>query len=81
MFLMLLTCVSNFIQIGCYLLFDQLTYFLYTTLNYKNLKLQYLFDNIVIDFLFSWNFISIKDIIKIRNLTIKILKFTLNIMI
>ena len=37
--LMFLTCISNFIQIRYYLLFDQLTYFLYTTLDYKNLKL------------------------------------------
>ena len=36
---MFLTYVSNFVQIGCYLLFDQLTYFLYTTLDHKNLKL------------------------------------------
>ena len=39
MFLMFLTYISNFAQIGYYLLFDQLTYFLYTTLDYKNLKL------------------------------------------
>ena len=39
MLFMFLTYISNFVQIGYYLLFDQLTYFLYTTLDYKNLKL------------------------------------------
>ena len=39
MFLMFLTYVSNFVQNEYYLLFDQLTYFLYTTLDHKNLKL------------------------------------------
>ena len=34
-----LNMISNFVQIGYYLLFDQLTYFLYTTLYYKILKL------------------------------------------
>ena len=34
-----LTYISNFVQIGYYLLFDQLTYLLYTTLDCKNLKL------------------------------------------
>ena len=36
---MILTCILNFVQIEYYLLFDQLSYFLHTTLDYKNLKL------------------------------------------
>ena len=39
MFLIFLMYISTFVQIGYYLLFDQLTYFLYTTLDYKSLKL------------------------------------------
>ena len=36
---MFLTYISNFVQIGYYLPFNQLTYFLDTILGYKNLKL------------------------------------------
>ena len=49
MLLMLLTCRSNFIQIGYYLLFNQKNYFLYTILDYKNLKFKYLNGDIAID--------------------------------
>ena len=38
MFFMSLTPMSSFIQIGCYLLFSQWTYFLCIILDYKNLK-------------------------------------------
>ena len=79
MFLMFLTCISNLVQIRYYLLFDQLTYFLYTTLDYKNLKLWHLFDDIAINHWFFWNFVSIKDVIRTCNLTVRFSKFTLNI--
>ena len=51
MLFMLLTCISNFIQIGYYLQFNQKTYFLYSILDYKNLKFKYLNGDIAIDFL------------------------------
>ena len=50
MFLMFLTHISNFVSIGCYLLFDSLAYFLCIILNYKNLKFKNLIDDITIDF-------------------------------
>ena len=37
MFLIFLTCISYFIQIGCYLLFDQKTFFIH---NFKSQKLE-----------------------------------------
>ena len=43
--------MSNFMSIGCYLLFDPLTYFLLIILEYKNLKVKHLIDDIVKDFL------------------------------
>jgi len=78
---MLLTCRSNFIQIGYYLLFNQKNYFLYTILDYKNLKFKYLNGDIAIDLWFSWNFVSVNDIIRTYNPTVRFLKFTLNIKI
>ena len=81
MFLMLLICMSNFIQFGCYLLFDRWTYFLYTILDYKNLKIWHLFDDIVIDFWSSWNFASMKDRIRTCNPMVRFSNFTLNIKI
>ena len=51
MLFMLLTRISNFIQIRYYLLFNQKTYFLYTILDYKNLKFKYLNGDIAIDLL------------------------------
>ena len=38
-----------------------------------------MFDEIVIDLWFSWNFTCIKNIIKTCNLTVRFSKFTLNI--
>ena len=35
MFFMFLTCMSNFIQIECYLQFNQLNYFLWIILDHK----------------------------------------------
>ena len=42
------------------------------------MKFIYLIDTIVIDFLSSWDFISIDDIIKKCNLIVDLLKFTSN---
>ena len=60
---MFLTHMLNFVSIGCYLLFDALTYFLYIILYYKNLKFKYLIDNIAIDLWYFRNYASIEDII------------------
>ena len=38
-----------------------------------------MFGDIAIDLWFSWNFVSIKDVIRTCNLTIRFSKFTLNI--
>ena len=48
--------------IGCYLPFDPKNYFLCIILDYKNSKFEYLIDDIVIDFLSSWNFASKEDL-------------------
>ena len=78
MFFMFLTHMSNFVQIGCYLRFDQWTYFFYIILDHKNLKSKHLIDDITIDLWFSWNFASILDIIRTCNPMIKFSKFTSN---
>ena len=38
--------------------------FLYIIKGYKNLKFKYLIDNITINIWYSWNFVSMEDIIK-----------------
>ena len=43
--------MSNFMSIECCLLFNPLTYFLLIILEYKNLKVKHLIDDIVKDFL------------------------------
>ena len=62
MFSMFLKYMLSFISIGCYLLFDLYTYFLYIILDYKNSKFKYLIDDIAIDLWSSWNFVNMKDI-------------------
>ena len=52
--------------------------FLCLILDYKNLKLKNLIDSIAIDFLFSKNFASMKDIRRRCNLMIALSKFTFN---
>ena len=42
--------MSNFMSIECYLSFDHSTYFFSIILNYKNLNLKYLIDNIALNF-------------------------------
>ena len=70
--------MSNFAQIGCYLLFDQLTHLLYIILDHKNLKFKYLIDDITIDIWSSWKFACMNNIIRTCNLTIIFSKFTYN---
>ena len=41
--------MSNFVSIGCYLLYDQETYILCIILNYKNLQFKQFINNITID--------------------------------
>ena len=52
--------------------------FLCIILNYKNLKFEHLIDDIVIDFWFSKNFTSMKDVRKKRNPIMDSSKFTYN---
>ena len=49
MFFMFLKHMSNFMLIGCYLLFDPENYILYIILDYKNLKFKHLIDDIALD--------------------------------
>ena len=77
-FLMFLTCISNFMSIRCYLLFNPQNYFLCLILDYKNLKFKYLIDDIVIDFLSFENFTSMKDIKRKYNPIVDQSKFTYN---
>ena len=46
---MFLAHMSIFVQIRCYLLFDQLTYALCIILDYENLKFKHLIEDIAID--------------------------------
>ena len=70
--------MSNLVQIKCYLLFDQKTYFLYIVLDHKNLEFKNFIDVIAIDIWSSWNFASIEDIIKTYNPIVRFSKFTSN---
>ena len=49
MFFMLLICMSNFMSIEYYLLYDLYTYILFVILNYKNLQFKQFIDDITID--------------------------------
>ena len=46
---MLLTHMSNFVSIRCYLIYDSKTYFLCIILDYKNLQFKQLTDEKAID--------------------------------
>ena len=52
--------------------------FLCIILDYKNLKFKQLIDDIGIDFLYSRNFASMKDIKRKCNLMVDLSKFTFN---
>ena len=55
-FLIFLKYTSNFVSIECYLLFNPKIYFVCIILYYKNLKVKYLIDNIIINFDLLKNF-------------------------
>ena len=78
MFFTFLTHMSNFMLIKYYLLYEQWTYFLYIILDYKNLQIKKLINNIVIDLWFSQNFASMKDIRRKWNSIVNLSKFTSN---
>ena len=46
----LLIHISNFMSIGCYLLYDLYTYILCIIINYKNLQFEQFIDDVAIDF-------------------------------
>ena len=47
-------------------------------LDHKNLKFKYLIDDITINFLSSWNFASVKNIIRTYSPIVQFSKFTSN---
>ena len=57
---------------------QSIIYFLFIILYYKNLKLKYLIDDIVIDLWPFWNFTSTGDIKRKWNPIIDLSKFTSN---
>ena len=75
---MFLTNMSNSVQIKCYLLLNNKHIFMYNFI-IKKLKLKYLIDDIVINFWYFWNFVSMENIIKTFRLTIRFSKFTSNL--
>ena len=77
-FFTLLIHISNFVLIGYYLLYDLQAYILYIILNYKNLQFKQFIDDIAIYFYFSINFASVKDIRRICNSKVDLLKFIFN---
>ena len=42
------------------------------------MKIWYLFNNVAIDFRYFWNFVNMKDIIRIYNSTVRFSKFALS---
>ena len=70
--------MSNFVLIKYYLLYDLYIYILCIILKYKNFQFKQFIDDIVIDFQFSRNFVSIKNIMRKCNLIVDLSKFTLN---
>jgi len=70
--------MSNFVLIGCYLLFDSQTYFSFIIFYYKNLEFKHLNNDIAIDFLSSLNFASMKHIRRKCNSTLNFSKFISN---
>ena len=75
---LLLTCMSNFVLIWCYLLFDSQTYFSIIIFYYKILEFKHLVDDIAIDLWSSLNFASMKHIRRKCNSTLNFSKFISN---
>ena len=78
MIFMLLTYMSNFVLIGCYLLFDSQTYFLFIIFYYKNLEFKHLDNDITINLWSSLNFASMKHIRRKCNSMLNFSKFISN---
>ena len=76
-FFILLTYISNFLPIRCYLLYNLWAYFIHN-LYYKNLQFKQLIDDIAIDLWFLENFACIKDIRRKYNTIMDLSKFTSN---
>ena len=74
-FFMFLTHISNSVQIRYVINYSINTLFLCINLDHKNLKFKNLIDDITINFWSSWNFVSMEDIIKTYNLTVRFSKF------
>ena len=72
---MFLTHISNSVQIRYVINYSINTLFLCINLDHKNLKFKNLIDDITINFWSSWNFVSMEDIIKTYNLTVRFSKF------
>ena len=71
--------MSNFIQIGYYLLFNQLNYFQCIILGKKKkLEIKTFDYDIAMNLLSFWNFANIEDIIRTWNPTVRFSKFTFN---
>ena len=75
---LLLTFMSNFVLIWCYLLFDSQTYFSIIIFYYKILEFKHLVDDIAIDLWSSLNFASMKHIRRKCNSTLNFSKFISN---
>ena len=70
--------MSNFMSIECYLSFNDSTYFFSIILNYKNLNLKHLIDNITLNFLFLGNFANMKNIRRTYDPTVDLSIFISN---
>ena len=68
----------NFVLIGCYLLFDSQTYFLFIIFYYKNLEFKHLDNDITINLWSSLNFVSMKHIRRKCNSMLNFSKFISN---
>ena len=75
---LLLTGMSNFMLIWCYLLFDSQTYFSIIIFYYKILEFKHLVDDVAIDLWSSLNFASMKHIRRKCNSTLNFSKFISN---
>ena len=69
--------MSNFVPIGCYLLFNPYINILCITFGYKKLKFKHVIDNITINFRSFRNFTSMKDLKSKYNSMVDLSKFTL----
>ena len=71
-------CMSNFMLIRCYYSIYKVIFYALWLQKFENLKFKHLFDDIVIDFRLSENFLSMKDIRRKYNSMMNLSKFTFN---